>query len=244
MTSIVEYYPADIVTTVKNLSKTIDTDVNVSFFHILLHQLNFFIQFDFSDYIRRLYLLGNVTLTDDDIVVVHRIDTIRSISTIIAQQSPKILQRYILGHFLGSTAFYLPNRFLQRYIYIRHRFEFRIFGLPKRLQTILENEEITTSKILDAKSRRIECAKYVNKYMEFSVFKLYIDRYYDKLARHEVCIIELYFITVCSIGSQSTEIVDNIRNTFIDMIKQSMWMDTDSKKRTIAKVREIFICNI
>jgi hypothetical protein len=80
--------------------------------------------------------------------------------------------------------------------------------------------------------------------MEFSVFKLYIDRYYDKLARHEVCIIELYFITVCSIGSQSTEIVDNIRNTFIDMIKQSMWMDTDSKKRTIAKVREIFICNI
>jgi len=92
--------------------------------------------------------------------------------------------------------------------------------------------------------RRIGCARYVNKNMEFAVSKLYIDKYYDKLARDEVCIIELYFITICPINSQSIKIVDNVRSAFIDMVNQSMWMDTTSKKRTIEKVREMFICNI
>jgi hypothetical protein len=213
--SIDQYSSADVVTTVRDLSTTIGTDVNVSCF-ILLFTNSMFIQFDFSDYIRRLYLLGNVTLTDDDIVIVHRIDDIRSISTIIAQQSPTILQRYILEHF----------------------HTFLTFHLPKRFRTASENQEGTTSGIISPESRRIGCARYVNKNMEFAVSKLYIDKYYDKLGCNEVCIIELHFITICSINSQSTEIVENIRNAFIDMVNQSTWMDTISKKNTIEKVSD------
>ncbi len=186
---------------------------------ILFFTNQMFIQFDFSDYIRRLYLLGNVTLTDDDIVVINKIDAIRSISSIIAQQSPETLQRYIVVHFLKSQSFHLPKIF----------------------RTISENQKGTTSGVLDAEPRTIGCARYVNKNMEFAVSKLYIDKYYDKLARDEVCIIELYFITICSIDLQSIEMVDNIRNAFIDMVNQSMWMDTVSKKNTIEKVSDRII---
>ncbi len=48
-------------------------------------------------------------------------------------------------------------------------------------------------------------------------------------------------LTICWIDIQSIEIVNNIRNTFIDMVNQSVWMDTISKKKTIDKVSERMI---
>ncbi len=39
------------------------------------------------------------------------------------------------------------------------------------------------------------------------------------------------------------ELVNNIRNTFIDMVNQSTWMDSVSKKRTIEKVNEMIFLN-
>ncbi len=37
------------------------------------------------------------------------------------------------------------------------------------------------------------------------------------------------------------DLVNNIRNTFIDMVNQSTWMDSVSKKQTIEKVNEMMI---
>jgi predicted metalloendopeptidase len=156
----------NIQTTMKNLSRTMNSDVSVSFFFFSL-TLSVFIQFDFTNYLRRLYLLGNITLTDNDIVSVDDIETIRNISSIIGQQSPRILQNYMIWRFV---------------IY-------RVPNMPKRFRTILDKLKSVVLGISNGESRTITCTNYVNNNMEFAVSKLYINKYYDKLARTEVLII-------------------------------------------------------
>jgi predicted metalloendopeptidase len=104
--------------------------------------------------------------------VIHNIDAIRNISSIIAKQSLDTLWKYTRKHFIESQAFHLPKRF----------------------RTNLKNQKGTTSGILNTESRKIECGKYVNQNMQLAVSKLYIDKYYDKRARNEVYIIKFYVI--------------------------------------------------
>jgi len=120
--------------------------------------------------------LGNVTLTDDDIVIVNNIEAIRNISSNIARQSPYVLQDYMIRRFLKSQAFHMPKRF----------------------RTFFNGLTTAISDIHDEEPRTIACAKYVHKNMEFAVFKLYIKKYFDKLARNEVCIIKLDVISISS----------------------------------------------
>jgi predicted metalloendopeptidase len=178
-----------------------------------------FIQFDFTSYLRRLYLVGNITLPDDEIVIVNDIEAIRNISSIITQQSPRLLQNYMIWRFI---------------IY-------RVPNMPKRFRIILDKLRNAVLGISNEQPRIIRCAIYVNINMGFAVSKLYINKYYDRLARAEVLIFLVNVIIVSFIYLQSIEIVDNIRNTFIDMINQSMWIDTVSKKRTIEKVSQRMI---
>ncbi|CAF3572676.1 unnamed protein product [Rotaria sordida] len=90
--------------------------------------------------------------------------------------------------------------------------------MPKRFQMIKQNflKVFTGSK--SQRSRTIECATFVNTNMDFAVAKLYIQKYFDENARN-----------------QSMEMIVNIRNTFIDIVQQSSWMDPISKSKAIEK---------
>jgi hypothetical protein len=108
--------------------------------------------------------LGNVTLVDDDSVVISDVEALQNISAIIAQQPPRILQNYMIWRLL---------------IY-------RILDMPKRFRIILDQLKKAVFGITKEQSRTSLCAAYVNTNMEFAVSKLYIDKYTDKLARTEV----------------------------------------------------------
>ncbi len=56
--------------------------------------------------------------------------------------------------------------------------------MPKRFRII--------SDVVDEESRTITCAKFVNKNMPFAVSKLYINKYFDKLAHNEVSIVIIH----------------------------------------------------
>ncbi len=64
----------------------------------------------------------------------------------------------------------------------------RIPNMPKRFRMILDKHRKTALGIHNEQSRISKCIDYVNNNMGFAVSKLYINKYFDKLARREVCI--------------------------------------------------------
>jgi predicted metalloendopeptidase len=116
--------------------------------------------------------LGNITLPDDEIVIINDIEAIRNISSIISQQSSRILQNYMIWRFVIHR---VPN-------------------MPKRFRVILDRLTNDVLGIHNEQSRAITCANYVNNNMGFAVSKLYINKYYDKFARAEVLIIRFNVI--------------------------------------------------
>ncbi len=117
--------------------------------------------------LRRLYLWVNITLTDDDIVVISGVESLINISSLITQQSPRTLQNYMIWRFL---------------IY-------RISNMPKRFRTIFDQLKKTVLGVVEEQPRASICAEYVNNNMGFAVSKLYINKYFDKVARTKVFII-------------------------------------------------------
>ncbi|UJR22660.1 hypothetical protein I4U23_025699 [Adineta vaga] len=167
-----------------------------------LGNLSHTIRFDSSNYIRRLYLLANVTVTDADIIIVTAPKLLRGISSIIDRQSPRTMQNYMIWRFMMYQARHMPKRFRN----ILQQFTHVFYG------TSIE------------KPRTITCAKYVNKMMSLPVSKLYIDEHFHKDTRKE-----------------TTEMINNIRNTFITMVNRSTWMDSKSKSIAIKKTRAITV---
>ncbi|CAF0797390.1 unnamed protein product [Rotaria sordida] len=150
--------------------------------------------FDFTDYVRRCYLLGNVTLQDTDIVAVSEVEYLNNISLILKQASPRTIQNYIVWRFImGATS--LMSQQIRN---IRQRFD-RIFHGT--------NAE---------RPRDVECGSLTNAYMGFAVSKLYIKKYFDENALNE-----------------SIEMINNIQNTFLEMLNESTWMDAESKAKTM-----------
>ncbi|CAF4768743.1 unnamed protein product [Rotaria sp. Silwood1] len=95
-------------------------------------------------------------------------------------------------------------------------------NMPKHFRTIRQQFDKVFQGINTEPSRAIVCGEYVNNIMGFAVAKLYINEYFDQNARN-----------------QSLELIDNIRNVFIDMVNQSTWMDSVSKSKAIEKARAI-----
>ncbi|CAF1307430.1 unnamed protein product [Adineta steineri] len=94
--------------------------------------------------------------------------------------------------------------------------------MPKRFRNIVQQFNHVILGTSTAESRTITCANYVNTVMGLPVSKLYIDEYFDKNTRKE-----------------TTEMINNIRNTFITMVNRSTWMDSKSKIIAIKKARAI-----
>lgn len=118
--------------------------------------------------------MGNATLNDDDIVVINQIEFIRNISLVISQQSPRTLQNYMIWRFLIHR---IPN-------------------LSKRFRMIFDKLKKATLGMNDEPTRMMTCVDYVNDNMGFAVSKLYLNRYYDRVARHEVCTITFNSIII------------------------------------------------
>ncbi|CAF1159641.1 unnamed protein product, partial [Rotaria sordida] len=189
-TEIAEYYVKEhkisfnntIRTTVGNLSRT----VNISS--------------DFTTYLRRLYLFGNVSLINTDIVTVFAPKVVRDITLIIDRQSPRIIQNYMIWRFMVN----------------------RVWNMPKRFRDIAQQFNYVLQGTSTERPRSVICASHVSHAMDLAVSKIYINQYFDQDARKE-----------------ALEMINNIRNIFINMINQSMWMDLKSKIAMINKARAI-----
>lgn len=137
------------------------------FFFLLSVTLHVSIQFNFADYIRRAYLLGDVILTDSDTVILSNIQYLRNVSSIIDQYSPRTIQNYVVCRFLMQLVDDMPRQFRE---------------IKRRFIKVVEGG--STEKL-----RKSTCATYVSSAMGFAVSKLYIKKYFDANARNQVSVI-------------------------------------------------------
>ncbi|CAF3796452.1 unnamed protein product [Rotaria socialis] len=151
--------------------------------------------FDFVRHLRRLYLLANVSLVDTDVVIASELDYLRNVSLIVDQQSPRVLQNYMVWRFMMSRAWIIPRRFRT----IKQQFD-QVF-----LGTTVEQV------------RAMKCARYVNYNMGFAVSKLYIDKYFDKDARIES------IVMIDNIRNQFIDIIN--QSTWMNSISKSRAID-------------------
>ncbi|CAF3073352.1 unnamed protein product [Rotaria sp. Silwood2] len=119
--------------------------------------------FDFTNYLRQIYHLANVTLLDNDNVSVSELEFLRNASLIIDQHSSRVVQNYFIWRFMMNRAANMPKR----YRVIREQFD-RVFRGT--------NAE---------RPRSISCGAYVNNNMGFAVAKLYIKKYFDENAKNQ-----------------------------------------------------------
>ncbi|UJR21017.1 hypothetical protein I4U23_024117 [Adineta vaga] len=119
--------------------------------------------FDITNHLQRVYLLGNVTLVDEDIVMISELDVLRNISQSITQQSSRTLQNYLVWRFMMKQVDHMPERFRA----IKQQFSKVFRG------------------IIAEQPRSIQCTTYVLRNIGFAVSKLYITEYFDKNARRE-----------------------------------------------------------
>ena len=127
--------------------------------------------------LHRLYLSGNITLTDDDIVVISGDESLINISSMITQQSPRTLQNYMIWRFIMFHPEHMPKQFRD------------IFFKFKAATLYVKTEQL----------RAIICAEFVNKNMGYAVSKLYTDKYFDKVAQNKVFIIIIDIKIICFI---------------------------------------------
>ncbi|CAF0895927.1 unnamed protein product [Rotaria sordida] len=206
-TSMIDQDVNDIFEFEKNISKYHWTDdeqrarydetVRTTFNNL---SLTFNTTFDFTDYVRRSYLLGNVTLQDTDVVAISEIEYLNNVSLILQRASPRTIQNYMVWRFILSRTSDMP----QHIRIIRQRFD-RIFRGT--------NTE---------RPRTARCGSFVNRILGFAVSKLYIKKYFDENAFNE-----------------SLEMINNIRDAFIEMLQGSTWMDVESKTKAIEKAKSI-----
>ena len=121
-------------------------------------------QFDFTQYLREVYSLSNVTLQDNDVVSVSEIAFLRNASELLRRTPLRTIQNYFVWRFMMSRASIMPRNFRN----IRDRFD-RVF-------------RGTSAE----RPRSIICANYVNNNMGFAVAKVFIKKYFDENAKSQV----------------------------------------------------------
>ncbi|UJR12864.1 hypothetical protein I4U23_017038 [Adineta vaga] len=156
--------------------------------------------FNFSEYLRRIYLLGNVTLINTDIIHISELQVLQNISKILEQNSPRIIQNYLIWRFIMNQIDHMPKRFRS----IKQEFIHVIKGS------------------MIGKSRSYACATFINKNMGMVISRLYIKKRFDETTRQ-----------------QAIDMIKNIRLIFIEMINQTTWMETNSKRVAIEKIQLI-----
>ncbi len=108
--------------------------------------------------------MGNVTLTESDIINVSELEYIRNVSSLIDRTSPRTLQNYIVWRFMMIQAGNMPQRFRA----IKLQFNQVFQGISSQPSNVMS------------------CVGYVNNIMGYAVAKLYKDEYFDSNARNQV----------------------------------------------------------
>lgn len=142
-----------IYTTIGNLSTVFNSSENENFS-----------PYDFADHLRQLYSIENVTLFDNDTVMISEFSFLRNVSRILDEESPRTVQNYLIWLFVKQQIKYLPKKFRS----IRQEFQ-RIF-----------------SGIVNQPKRSTVCASFVNDKMGTAVAKLYLENYFDRTSRSQV----------------------------------------------------------
>ncbi|CAF0725068.1 unnamed protein product [Adineta steineri] len=119
--------------------------------------------FDFTNYVRQIYLSANITLLDNDNVSISEVEFLRNASLLIDQHSPRTVQNYLIWRFMMNRA----------------------ANMPKRYRTIKEQFERALRGTSAERPRSVTCGSYVNGNMGFAVAKLYIKKYFDENARNQ-----------------------------------------------------------
>lgn len=168
-----------------------------------------------KSYIRTIYQNAGVTLTENQTVSINELEFLRSAMTLLNSTKPRTIQNYFVWRFILSRTGVLPRRFRN----VREQFD-RVFR-----GTAAE------------RPRSVTCANYVNNNMGFAVSKVYIRTYFDESAKKEVLIRLIYSLWIRMTSFQSLEMIENIQNAFLEMLKTSEWMDEGSKAKAMEKVR-------
>jgi membrane metallo-endopeptidase-like protein 1 len=110
-------------------------------------------------------------------------------------------------------------RTLQNY-FVWHFMMDQAGNMPRAFRVIKQEFDRYFEDTHDGPPRSVKCAFYVNNNMPFVVSKLYIKSYFNDSARN-----------------QTFEMIGNIRNSFVNMLDQSSWMDDASKGPAKDKAR-------
>jgi predicted metalloendopeptidase len=100
---------------------------------------------------------------DTDTVSVNEVAYLRSISSLLEQTSPRVVQNYLIWRFMMNRA----------------------SSMPQRIRSILEVFNRVFEGIETEPTRETTCANYVNDNMGFAVSRLYIKKYFDDNARNQ-----------------------------------------------------------
>ncbi|CAF3752104.1 unnamed protein product [Rotaria sp. Silwood1] len=119
--------------------------------------------FDFTNYLRQSYLIGNVTLLDTDIVSVSEVAYLVNLSLILEQTPARVVQNYLIWRFMMNRA----------------------SSMPKRIRSTREQFDRVFYGISSEPARATTCANYVNNNMGFAVSRLYIRKYFDDNSRNQ-----------------------------------------------------------
>ncbi|CAF4443018.1 unnamed protein product [Rotaria sp. Silwood2] len=113
------------------------------------------------------------------------------------------------------------SRTLQNYFIWRFMMTL-IDYMPKQFRATKQQFTQTLDGTVSEEKRTLTCSANINSLMGFALSRPYVLKYFDESARNESLIM-----------------IENIRNTFIEMINQSNWMDSISKIKAMAKARAV-----
>ncbi|CAF3726969.1 unnamed protein product [Rotaria sp. Silwood1] len=120
-------------------------------------------EFGFTNYLRHIYFLSNISLNDNDVVSVSEIEFLRNASLMIDSTSPRLLQNYIVWRFIMN----------------------RVSNMPKRYRALRDPFDEAFRGTVAQRPRSIICGNYINTNMGFALSKVYIKQYFDENARNQ-----------------------------------------------------------
>ncbi|CAF1045925.1 unnamed protein product [Adineta steineri] len=119
--------------------------------------------FNYTEYLQRIYLFGNVTLVREDIINVNDLEVLRNISILFDQNRPRTIQNYLIWRFVLNQIDHMPKRFRM---------------MKQEFIKIFSGTAVETS-------RPVKCATYITDNMGMVVSRLYIKKKFDDYARRE-----------------------------------------------------------
>ncbi|CAF3841000.1 unnamed protein product [Rotaria sp. Silwood1] len=149
--------------------------------------------FGFTNYLRHIYFLSNISLNDNDVVSVSEIEFLRNASLMIDSTSPRLLQNYIVWRFIMN----------------------RVSNMPKRYRALRDPFDEAFRGTVAQRPRSIICGNYINTNMGFALSKVYIKQYFDENARNQALVIDEKIGYPDFLGSSNTTELEKMYQDYV-----------------------------